>query len=40
MITLDGRAFADFLRQRQSDLRRIARQSLDRLELGDVESEA
>jgi len=37
---LDGRAFADFLRHRRNDLRRIVRQSLDRLELCEMESEA
>lgn len=40
MITLDGRAFADFLYQRRDDLRRIIRNSLDHLELAEVESEA
>ena len=40
MITLDGRAFADFLYQRRDDLRRIVRNSLDHLELAEVESEA
>lgn len=40
MITLDGHAFADFLHQRRDDLRRIVRQSPDRMELHEVESEA
>lgn len=37
---LDQRAFADFLHRRRDDLRRIVRQSLDHLELCEVESEA
>ena len=40
MITLDGDAFADFLRQRRNDLHRIVRQSRDRMELQEMESEA
>ena len=36
---LDQHAFADFLRDRRSDLRRIVRNSPDRLELCEVESE-
>lgn len=40
MIALDGHTFADFLHQRRSDLRRILRQSSDRMELHEVESEA
>ncbi len=36
---LDQYAFADFLRDRRSDLRRIVRNSPNPLELGDVESE-
>lgn len=36
---LDQHAFANFLRDRRSDLRRIVRNSPDRLEVGDVESE-
>src|SRR5690348_3497952 len=40
MIELDQRTFADFLRFRRSDLSRIVRQSLDRLEMCEVESEA
>lgn len=40
MIELDPGTFAEFLRCRRSDLRRIVRQSLDRLEMCEVESEA
>lgn len=40
MVMLDGRAFADFLHQRRDDLRRIVRQSPDRMELQEMESEA
>lgn len=40
MITLDGRAFEHFLQQRRNDLRRIVRQSPDRMELEEMESEA
>jgi len=40
MIRLDGRAFEHFLQQRRNDLRRIVRQSPDRMELEEMESEA
>lgn len=40
LAKLDGRAFADFLLHRRNDLRRIVRNSLDDLELCEVESEA
>jgi hypothetical protein len=40
MITLDGRAFEHFLLQKRNHLRRIVRQSPDRIEMCEVESEA
>lgn len=40
MLVLDHHAFADFLRHRRNDLRRIVRSSPDCRELGEVESEA
>lgn len=40
MIELDQGTFADFLRCRRNDLRRIVRQSLDRMEMQEMESEA
>lgn len=40
MIIMDERAFADFLSHRRNDLRRIVRQSPDRMELQEMESEA
>lgn len=40
MIELDQAAFAEFLRCRRNDLRRIVRQSLDRMEMHELESEA
>jgi len=39
-LKLDQHAFADFLRDRRSDLRRTLRNSPDCFELGEVESEA
>jgi len=40
MVTLDGDALVNFLHQRRNDLRRIVRQSPDRMELEEMESEA